>query len=40
MISTDQGDRKVKIRKGIETMEEVEILEGLTAESELAVKKP
>lgn len=39
-VATDGGDRKVKIRKGIETMEEVEILEGLTDQSELVVKKP
>lgn len=38
-ISTPDGDRNVKIRKGIETLEEVEVLEGLTADTELIIKK-
>lgn len=39
LIQTGQGDQKVKIRKGIETLDEVEVLEGLSAENVLLVKK-
>jgi multidrug resistance efflux pump len=37
-IRTNEGNRKVKIKKGIETLDEVEVLEGLTAENVLLVK--
>jgi multidrug resistance efflux pump len=37
-IQTKDGNRKVKIKKGIETLDEVEVLEGLTAENVLLVK--
>ncbi len=37
-IQTKDGKRKVKIKKGIETLDEVEVLEGLTAENVLLVK--
>ena len=38
-IRTKEGNRKVKIKKGIETLDEVEVLEGLTAENVLLVSK-
>jgi HlyD family secretion protein len=37
-IQTRDGSRKVKIKKGIETLDEVEVLEGLTPENVLLVK--
>jgi HlyD family secretion protein len=37
-ISTEEGDRKIKVKRGIETLEEVEILEGLTEKTELVTK--
>jgi HlyD family secretion protein len=33
LIKTDQGNKKIKINKGIETLDEVEILEGLSKET-------
>ena len=33
LIKTDQGNKKIKINKGIETLDEVEILEGLNKET-------
>ena len=38
LVQSDKGVQRTKIRKGIETMEEVEILEGLSAESQLIVQ--
>ena len=38
-IQTKDGNRKVKIKKGIETLDEVEVLEGLSIENVLLVKR-
>lgn len=38
LVQTETGNQKIKIRKGIETLEEVEIIEGLTAQSILIVQ--
>jgi HlyD family secretion protein len=37
-VKTNEGDRKVKITKGIETLDEVEVLDGLTEQSVLLAK--
>ena len=37
-IATEEGEKKVKIKKGIETISEVEVLDGLTAGSKLIIK--
>jgi HlyD family secretion protein len=37
MIQTDEGDQKIKVKRGIETLDEVEIVEGLDT-SNLIVK--
>ncbi|MEQ1584738.1 MAG: efflux RND transporter periplasmic adaptor subunit [Cyclobacteriaceae bacterium] len=39
LISTATGEKKVKIIRGIETLEETEIISGLDAESKLIVNK-
>lgn len=39
MIDGKQGKQKVKIRKGIETLDEIEVLEGLDAESRFLTKR-
>ena len=38
-IHTADGDRKIKVQTGIETMEEVEIIEGLSSSTPLIVKE-
>lgn len=38
MIKTESGQKKIKITKGISTLDEVEIVEGLTASSEVKIK--
>jgi len=35
LIVTDSGNKKVKITRGIETLEETEVISGLNAESKL-----
>ena len=38
LVETKEGKRKTKIKRGIETLDEVEVLEGLTAESRFLTK--
>ncbi len=38
LVETKDGNQKVKIKKGIETLDEVEVLEGLGTESRLLTK--
>lgn len=38
LIRTEDGPKKIKVVRGIETMEEVEILDGLTADSNLIAR--
>ncbi len=37
ILGTESGDRKVKIRKGIHTLDEIEVLEGITENSRIKV---
>lgn len=37
-VRSANGDEKVKVKKGIETLEEVEILEGITSATQLVIK--
>jgi HlyD family secretion protein len=39
LVHTANGNKKIKITRGIETLDEVEVASGLSAESELLVKK-
>lgn len=39
MVETDDGTRKIKVTKGIETLDEVEIVEGLDTEKKLIVSR-
>ena len=39
LIQTKDGNKKVKIKKGIETLDEVEVLDGLGTESRLLTKR-
>jgi len=39
LVKTDKGNRKVKVKRGIETVDEVEIEEGLDSASRLLVKQ-
>ena len=38
MIKTESGQKKIKIKKGISTLDEVEVVEGLAASSEVRIK--
>jgi multidrug resistance efflux pump len=37
MINTEEGSKKIKVKKGIETLDEVEILEGLDTSKQLVM---
>jgi HlyD family secretion protein len=38
LVQSDNGVQRTKIRKGIETLEEVEVLEGLSTASQLIIQ--
>lgn len=38
-INTEEGNQKIRIKKGIETLEEVEVLEGINAGSEVILNR-
>lgn len=38
MVRTDGGEQKIKIKRGATTLDEVEVVEGLTATSEVKIK--
>lgn len=39
LIKTDDGNQKVKVKTGIQTLDEIEIIEGLTTQQQLLVSK-